>query len=356
LWADRFDRDLHDIFAIQDEISRAIVNKLRLTLGTGQRRYDVDVDTYNLYLKGRALLARRISGAKEAIGLFQQVVEKDPAFAPAYAGLADAYGFLSHPSLSSGVAEAALPQMEDAARRALELDALLAEGHAAMGFIHARKYNWDDAQQSFRRAIDLNPNLTLTYVNYWTTTLAPLERLDEAERQLQAALAADPLSAIVHDQLGFMKLVAARYDEAVTHFTRARALDPDLPFLNQHFGRALTFAGRVPEALSFWEKLEDPLGRGYWKDQRGAQPWMAVAYVRAGRRAEVERWSEVHEEPYRLALIHAALGNKDRTFEELEKAADIVPHRVVLLLAYPEMRLLRGDPRLGPLRKKLQLP
>jgi TolB-like protein/Tfp pilus assembly protein PilF len=356
LWADRFDRDLHDIFAIQDEISRAIVNKLRLTLGTGQRRYDVDVDTYNLYLKGRALLARRISGAKEAIGLFQQVVEKDPAFAPAYAGLADAYGFLSHPSLSSGVAEAALPQMEDAAHKALELDALLAEGHAAMGFIHARKYNWDDAQQSFRRAIDLNPNLTLTYVNYWTTTLAPLERLDEAERQLQAALAADPLSAIVHDQFGFMKLVAARYDEAVTHFTRARALDPDLPFLNQHFGRALTFAGRVPEALSFWEKLEDPLGRGYWKDQRGAQPWMAVAYVRAGRRAEVERWSEVHEEPYRLALIHAALGNKDRTFEELEKAAEIVPHRVVLLLAYPEMRLLRGDPRLGPLRKKLQLP
>jgi TolB-like protein len=356
LWADRFDRDLDDIFAIQDEISRAIVDKLRLTLGTGQRRYDVDTDTYNLYLKGRALLARRIGGAKEAIGLFQQVVEKDPAFAPAYASLADAYGFLSHATLSSGVAEAALPQMEKAASKALELDALLAEGHAAMGFIHARKYQWDDAQQSFRRAIDLNPNLPLTYVSYWTTTLAPLERLDEAERLLQAALVSDPLSAIVHDQLGFLKLVAGRNEEALAHFTRARVLDPDLPFLNQHIGRALTFAGRIPEALAFWDELEDPMGRGYYKDQPGAQPWIALAYVKAGRRAEVERMAQVHDEPYRLALIQAALGDKDRTFEELEKAADIVPHRVGPLLAYPEMRLLRGDSRLGPLRKKLQLP
>jgi serine/threonine-protein kinase len=355
LWAERFDRELKDIFLIQDEISRSIVNKLRLTLGTGQRRYDIDADTWNLYLKARALLVKRGENARAASELFQQVVEKDPSFAPAYAGLADAYGFLSHPTLSSGVAEAALPQMQQEADRALALDGLLAEGHAAKGFIYARQYDWENATQSFRRAIELNPSLTLTYVNYWSTTLLPLERLDEGERLLLVALRTDPLSPIVHDQLGFMKLVAGRFDEAVDHFTRAQALDPDLAFLDQHIGRALTFAGRLPEALSFFDSLPGPQG-GLWKDYPGAKTWLARAYVSAGRRAEVQQWTQMSGEPYRLAVIHAALGNKDRTFEELNKAAEIVPHRVVPLLAYPEMRLLRGDPRLTALRVRLRLP
>jgi tetratricopeptide (TPR) repeat protein len=166
----------------------------------------------------------------------------------------------------------------------------------------------------------------------------------------------DPLSPIVHDQLGFMKLVAGRFDEAVDHFTRAYALDPDLAFLDQHIGRALTFAGRLPEALSWWDTKKAFDGERLFKDAPGGQPWMALAYVRAGRKATVEQWTQTHKEPYRLALIHAALGNIDRTFEELDKAADIVPHRVVPLLAYPEMHLLRGDPRLAALRVKLRLP
>jgi tetratricopeptide (TPR) repeat protein len=357
LWADRFDRELHDVFAVRDEISRAIVNKLRLTLGTGQRRYDANIDTYILYLKARALVARRGGeAAKAATELFQQVIEKDPAFAPAYAGLADAYAFMSHSTLSPGVAEAALPLMQQAATKALELDQLLAEGHAAMGFFHARQYDWENAQKSFRRAIELNPSLTQTYTNFWSTTLLPLERLDEAERLLQVAVRTDPLSSAVHDHLGFMKLVAGRAAEAVEHFTRARALDPKLAFLDQHLGRALTFAGRLPEALSWWDTRMDSSGKFRLKDVPGGQTWMAQAYVMAGRRAEVERWAEVHREPYRLAVIHAALGNKDRTFEELYRAAEIVPHRVVPLLSYPEMELLRGDPRLAALRKKLRLP
>ena len=159
----------------------------------------------------------------------------------------------------------------------------------------------------------------------------------------------------MHFQLGALKLVAERFDEAIDHYTRALALDPNLPYINQHLGRALTFAGRFSEALSFWETKMDPSGKVRYKESLGTQGWMAAAYVMAGRRAEVEQWAAVHVEPYRLALIHAALGNKDRTFEELDRAADIVPHRVVPLLSYPEMRLLRGDPRLAALRKKLHL-
>ena len=357
LWADTFDRELDDMFAIQNEISRAIVNTLRLTLGMGQRRYDFNIDTYILYLKARAQLDRRGGeDAKAAIGLFQQVVKRDPAFAPAYAGLADAYGLLSHRTLSAGVYEAAQPLMQEAASKALQLDELLAEGHAAMGFVHARQYDFENAEKFFRRAIELNPSLTQTYINYWTSTLLPSERLDEAGQLLHAAVRTDPLSAIVHAELGFLKLVDGRFDEAIDHYTRARALDPDLSNLNQQLGRALTFAGRFSEALSLWETTMDPSGKVAYKDSPGGQPWIALAYVMAGRRAEVEHWATVHDEPYRLALIHAALGNEDRTFEELDRAAGIVPHRVVPLLAYPEMRLLRGDPRLAALRNKLGVP
>ena len=357
LWREQFNRELTDIFAIQDHISRAIVEKLRLTLGTGQRRYDLDIDTYLLYLKARAVLSKRgAQDAKAAGDLFQQVVERDSGFAPAYAGLAEAYGLVSHQTLLPGAAEAALPLIQQAASKALTVDPLLAEGHAAMGFVHAWEYDWEDAHKSFRRAIDLNPGLTQTYLNYWTTTLLPLQRLEEAEPLLQMAMRTDPRSGIVHHELGFLKLVTGRFEEAIADYKRARELDADLPYVDQHLGRALTFAGRWWEALALWDTRKDLYGRGYWKDQRGGQPWLAAAYVNAGRRADVERMAETHDEPYRLALIHAALGNKDRTFEELNRAAETVPHRVAELLVYPEMRLLRGDPRLAALRKTLRLP
>lgn len=221
-----------------------------------------------------------------------------------------------------------------------------------MGFVHAWRHDWENAHRSFRRAIDLNPGLTQTYLNYWTTTLLPLERLAEAEPLLQVAMRTDPRSPIVHHELGFLKLVAGRFDEAIDHYRRARELDANLPYVDQHLGRALTFAGRWTEALSLWETRRDPYGNGLWKDQPGGHPWVAAAYLRAGRRAEVERMAKTHVEPYRLALIHAALGNIDRTFEDLSRAAETVPHRVAELLTYPEMRLLRGDPRLAALRKK----
>jgi TolB-like protein/Flp pilus assembly protein TadD len=359
LWTERFELQLDELFTVQNEISRAIVNALRLPAGRVQRRYDFDIDTYMLYLKARELVFKRgPADAMAAQDLFQQVIATDPAFAPAYAGLAEAYGLTSHYTLRPGVVEGVHPLMQQAARKALELDDLLAEGHAAMGFIHARQYEWDAAQQSFRRAIDLNPSLTHTYINYWTTTLLPLERLDEAERLLNVAMRTDPLSPTVHHELGFLKLTAGRFDEAIDHYQRARTLDPGRQLnSHQHYGRALTFAGRFSEALSFWDAMVDPGGRGgYWKDLPGGQPWTAAALVMAGRRAEVEAMAVKTDEPYRLALFHAALGDKDRTFIELNRAADEVPHRVLPLLVYPEMRLLRGDPRLAALREKLRLP
>jgi TolB-like protein/tRNA A-37 threonylcarbamoyl transferase component Bud32/Flp pilus assembly protein TadD len=359
LWAEQFDRELKDVFAIQNEISSAIANKLRLTLGRGQRRYETNLEAYELYLTARAVVARRgTSNAQKAAELFEQVIKTDPAFAPAYAGLADAYAFMSmdiegRPDRPGGTApapmissETALSRMRPAAVKAIELDPLLAEAHAAMGLLHSRERDWENAQRSFQRAIDLNPSLTRTYTNYVTSTLIPLGRVDEAARLLEEALRADPLSLDVRRELAMVQIMAGRYEEAIANLQRVRAVDPSFPFGDLFLARALTFAGRLAEALPLWEKMKDGPGRH----------WMAYAYVMAGRRAEVERMAAANDHPFRLAIIHAALGDKDRAFEALDRAADILPQRVGLLLMHPEMAPLRGDPRFAAVRRKLGLP
>ena len=259
LWAERYDRELKDIFAIQDEISRAIVNKLRLTLGTGQRRYDTHLEAYEPYLKARVLVGRRgFLPAQQAVQLFEQAIARDPSFAPAYAGLADAYASASmdipgplRPNVIPS--ETALALMRPAAETALQLDPMLAEAHAAMGLLHSRKRDWQKAEESFRRAIVLNPGLTAIYTNYSSAILLPLGKLDEAERLLRAAFQTDPLSLEVRRGMGHLQIIAGRYEEAIHNLEHVRTVDPDFPYVDLHLARALTFAGRLAEALPRWE-------------------------------------------------------------------------------------------------------
>lgn len=350
LWSERYDRTREDVFAIQDEISRAIVNKLRLTLGKGQRRYQPPVDAYELYLHARTLVGRRgTENAQQAARLFEQVIAKDPAFAPAYAGLADAYAFMSWEIPGLAFEEGQI-RMRPAAMKAIELDPLLAEAHAAMGITYSRERDWENAQQAFDRAIELNPSLTQIHTSYSISTLLPLGKLRQALQLLDAALMTDPLSLDVRRQLALVQIAAGRYDDAIANLRHLLAVDPDLPFAPLQLARALTFSGRPAEAVAHWESA--PTRHGEW------QRWLAHAYVRLGRHAEVQRLVEAHknEHPYRQAIVYAALADKNRTFEALNRAADILPHRTAILLVYPEMRFLRGDPRLDALRRKLNLP
>ena len=350
LWAERFDRELKDVFAIQDEISRAIVNKLRLTLGRGQRRYDTNLAAYELYLKGRTLLDRmdhRQASARSA-ELFQQVIDTDPGFAPAYAGLANAYASMSHNRLIHSISSAqAHPIMRSAALKALDLDPMLAEAHVAMGYVYSREFDWQKADQSFRRAIDLDPSLTQSYTLYSRTTLWPLGKLAEAERLLHQAMGADPLSLDLQRETATVQIHMGRYGEAINTLQRIRAVDPDFPWIDWLLGRALTLAGRPAEALAAIAASQMP----------PHSEWEAHAYVMAGRRDEAERLAARHQNyPHRLAIIYAALGDKDRTFEALDRLALLEPHRVVDLLSYPELTGLRSDPRFTALRRKLGLP
>ncbi len=348
LWSDKFDRESSDIFAVQDEISRAIVNELRLKLGRGQRRYNTNLEAYDLYLKARAN-ADPVGAARArmAADLFEQVIAKDPAFAPAYAGLADAWAAMSIGRGALSVPpDQAFAVMRPAAQKALQLDPLLGEGHAAMGVVFARDGKWKDAEAAFRRGVDLTPNLSSIQMNFVLSTLWPQGKVDESLSQLRAALRADPLSLDVQRLMAYVLVSAGHYDQSLEIGRRVLGADPDHPHARQVFARALFQKGEKAEAIKRFEAL-GPGGQGF----------LGYAYGATGRRSEAEAQAAQRKEfPASLVLINAGLGEKDRAFDALERMASEKDPRVGIYLTYPELALLRADPRMGTLRRKLGLP
>jgi len=339
LWSARFDRELTDIFSIQEEISLGIVNHLRLKLGGGRRRYETNVDAYDLYLQARSL------PPISSIELFEQVIDMDHTFAPAYAGLASACAFrsvqfpLDHPSDE-------LPKLKAVVEKAILMDPLLAEAHAARGMVYARTGKWEQAEESFRRAIELDRNNSAARADYAYWLLAVLGRFDESLEQLRVAHRLDPLSRFVTVFLADVLLSAARYDEASKY---AMTLASDDPFRATILGRARLAQGRIPDALQAFAMVRastNPLLRGF----------VGGAYARAGRPGEAEQQAATSEFANEQALIFAGLGDTDRTFDALDRMSLLGPQRVGLFLHYPELALVQDDPRLMTLRKKVGLP
>jgi eukaryotic-like serine/threonine-protein kinase len=346
LWSGKFDRESTDIFAVQDEISRSIVNELRLKLGGGQRRYNANLEAYELYLKARAHGDPvNVKEARIAADLFERVIAKDPAFAPAYAGLADAWAVMS--INRAGVdPDEAFAIMQPAAQKALQLDPLLPEGHAAMGVVSARTRNWRDAESAYRRALDLNGSLTSVHMNFVLSTLWPQGKVDESLSQLRVALNADPLSLDLQRLIAYAQISAGRYDESLAIGRRVLAAEPDHPHARQQFARVLFLKGETAEAIRRFEQLGS-----------GSHNFLGYAYAAAGRRAEAEALAAQRQDfPASLVLIHAGLGDKDRVFEALDRMAAEEDPRVGIYVTYPELAFLRGDARLAAFRRKLNLP
>src|SRR5215813_3230791 len=191
IWSGRYDRELTDVFAIQDEISRGVVNNLRLKLGQGRRRYETSTEAYDLYLRARALQRGRAGNVSPSVPIFEQAIAKDPSFAPAYAGLAVAHLTLSGLPQRDALTEVA--EMRAAAEKAIQLDPLSAESYDALGAAYARETQWDQAEKSFRRSMELQPGRQESHGYYAMYYLLPLGRVDEAIRQLQIAEKSDPL-------------------------------------------------------------------------------------------------------------------------------------------------------------------
>jgi serine/threonine-protein kinase len=360
LWSGRIDRQVRsegDVVGVVEDLTRTIVNELRLKLGPTQRRYDTDLATLDKYLKARVLRDERGRSVRDAIELFKKVIEKDPTFAPAHAALAGTYGYLgSHypdaermyipPSEAAALAE-------PFATRALGIDPMLADAHAAMGYVHAFARQWSEAEASFRRAIELEPSLTVMYGDFVLSTLLPWGRIDDSLSTMQTALHADPLSLDARRVLAYVQITAGLYDEALDNCQRVLDEQPKFPFVYFFYTRALLFKGRTAEAI---ERLNEKalaskasLGQG-----EGVKGWI---YAVTGRRAEAEEIAARFDFlPPRQAEIYGLLGDKDRAFEALEKVAILNAGRAGVLLAQPELASLRGDPRVAALRRKLGFP
>lgn len=338
LWSGKFDKELTDVFAIQDEISRGIVNSLRLKLGRGRRRYETSVEAYDLYLHARALsiyLGLGVGDSPRSIGLFEEAVAKDPSFAPAYAGLATAYAYTSATFENLDRRDDQLVKMRAAAEKAMELDPLLAEAHDALAMALARDGQWEQSEKSFRRAIELDPNGSTSYDDFALYLLLVLGRTEEALHQLRVAEKIDPLSPEVQGRLGYVLISAGRYDEAAGHCEK---------YYRECLGRARLGQGRIGEAIKILAKENN---RGY----------LGYAYARAGRREEAEKVAaDISPNPFNQALVFAGLGDKDRTLEALERMAVLGPARIGRALTFPEFAFVRGDPRVKALRRKVGLP
>jgi adenylate cyclase len=334
LWSRRFDRELTDVFAIQDEIAVGIVNNLRLKLGRGRRRYETSVEAYDLYLRARTQADQRDrSRAVEAAGIYQQVIAKDPSFAPAYAGLASAYAASSAQGFRNDHAEE-LTTMRSAAEKAIQLDPLLAEAHDALGMASARDGRWVRSEQSFHRSIELDPNNSLTHEDFSIWLLLPLGRIDEAVQQMRLAIKADPLSTFAQQLLASNLMSGGKFQEAAAHC----AANPEC------VARVRLGQGRIEEAIQLLSSVKNSRYLGY-------------AYGKAGRREEAEKLAvAAAPNAYFQALIYAGLGDKERTLDALDSVTQLGGARIGRALNSPEFALLRGDPRVEALRKKVGLP
>jgi TolB-like protein len=346
VWSGRYDRELTDIFVIQDEIARGVVNGLRLKLGRGRRRYEVSAEAYDLYLRGRGLQVRiGLAGYDQSIRPLEEAIAKDPSFAPAYAALAIACTFRSG-QFRFDIAEE-VAKMRASAEKAIQLDPLLAEAHYARAMAYARDADWVQSEKSFRHAIGLNPSNPMVYSHMAFFLLFPLGRVDEALDQLRLAEKIDRLSPTVHYESAFVLSAAGRYKEAEAHCDK---LPAEWGPKSGCLGSAKLGQGRIGEVIQLVEPEWNRLGRG-----DTLRALLGCAYARAGRRDDAEKLA-ADLTSLGQANIFACIGDKDRTFEALERRAATGPIRIGWILNDQRFALLRGDPRLKALRRKVGLP
>ena len=310
-----------------------------------------NLQNYEDYLRARALLVREgVNGPRQAVKLFERILASDPKYAPAHAGLVLAYAYMSMNPYQGLPFEKAHPLMRAAALEAISLDPTLAEAHVARGWVHARDYEWAEAERAFRRAIALNRELTISYTSFSYAMLQPLGRAAEAEQLLREAERIDPLAEHVRFELGRVLVLANRPADAIAILTPLRLTDSGLLPVDLYLGRALLHNGQIEDALPLLERrrerLIEPAG--------GPHPWVAWAYVKLGRRADAEKLAQVNDRlPMRRAVINGALGNTDRMFSGFEEMFEREPQRVGHLMREPEFAPFRQDERFTRLLRRM---
>ena len=366
MWAETYDRDLKDILLLESEVARDIARQIDLELSPQQKQHlaagahTVNPDAYQDYLLGRYYWNKRTADGLESAGkYFQQAIQKDPNYAPAYSGLADYFAFLT---LIGGPEilppKQAMTQAKQAAEKGLQLDDSLADTHASMGHI-LHNYDWDfkGAEREFQRAIELNPNHAL--VRHWYSHyLMEMGRQEQSIAEAKRAQELDPLSPSINNGLARQYYLARHYDEAIAQCQLGLQIDPT--YLPARIQLALAYEQKqmTAQAISELEAARKMSGLPV------VHALLAHAYATAGRKGDA--FSELnvlkladsrhqYVPPSYLAIVYIALGDREKAFAYLQKSFDERSEHILYLGVEPLVDPLRGDPRFDALLQRIGL-
>jgi TolB-like protein/Tfp pilus assembly protein PilF len=362
LWARSYERSPREIFTLQADIARAVMQQLRT--GNRPRTSDLvrgstdNVEAYHHYLRGRYFWhrrddpQRREENLRRSVDYFQRALAADPTFALAYAGLADTYASLAGPMPP----DEAYARAKAAALQAVQHDETLAEGHVALARILVfHEWNWAGAGRAYRRAIELSPSYA-TARQWYGMYLLHLGQGDEALREIRLAQRLDPLSIAVNSDVGRVLYNTRSYDEAVTQWRNILELDPTSADARLYLGLTYLEKGMFEEARVEFE---------HWAEIRREAPTALLAYTHAaaGNRAEAQRLlegllAEAQQRrvpPAGIALIYGQLGDRDNAFRWLERAVEQRSSFLLFLKVSPRVDPLRSDPRYRQLLQRIGL-
>src|SRR5579863_2700710 len=365
LWADTYESQMGDVLALQNRVSSAIVNEIRINLTPEERERlakapAVSPEAYENYLKGLYYWNKRSDeNLAKAIGYFERAVRLDPRYALAYAGLSDCYAIISAEIFGTMPASEAAPKAKAAALHALELDPTMAQAQTSLATVKFNyDWDWSGASEGFERAIGLNPSYATAYQRY-SLYLIAMGRAQDSFTQIQKARQLDPLSISINFSLGWRLYMARKYDQAIAQLQDTLEMDPSYELPHLVVGQAYEQKGDYAHAVPELEKAVE-LSHG--------TPLMvsalAHAYARSGNRKEAEnllaelqaKSKTEYVSPYYFAIVSIGLGENDQALDWLERAFADRSNGLVFLKMEPELDALRTNPRFITLQQKLGFP
>jgi serine/threonine protein kinase/Tfp pilus assembly protein PilF len=368
LWGEQYSRKLADIASVQLEIATAISGNLRVRLSSEEKTRlakspATNPEAYQLYLKGRYHANQATAaGLKKSIEYFEQAIDKDPGYALAYAGLADAYS-----ELGGGWAylppNETLPKAKAAAMKALELDDMLAEAHASLAIAELfYDWDWSRAEREFKRAIELNSNSAIPRVRY-SQFLAMRRHFNEAMAEALRAQELDPLSPDIVSNLAFVHLVMQQFDESIAQYQKALDLNPNVPAFRAMIAVAYTMKGMYPQALAEYDQIADQ-DKAVAPENQLVAATLGWVYAVSGRRTDAlkiaqefrDLSSHAYVDSYQVGPIYGSLGDTEDAFQLLERGYKEHSASMPFLAVDPMWSGMRSDPRYADLMRRMGLP
>ncbi len=361
VWGQQFKRKVTDILGMQEEIAKDISERLRVRLTSEDMnrlasRATNDAEAYRLYLKGRYYWNKRTrEGYKRAAENFEQAIDKDPSYALAYTGLADSYDVL--PSYGMLSPKESFSKGKAAAANALRLRSDLAEAATSAAYIkYFYDWNWAEAENEFNRALEIDPAYSTAH-QWYALELAAMGRMDEAVREIKRAQELDPLALISNVNAGWTYYFARRFDQAIEEDRKSLDMDPNFARGHWAISEPLEQQGRYAEAIAELEKA------GQLDETPIMSAFLGHIYAVSGKKAEARKVldrlaalsKDTYVDPYFIAEIHAALGERDQAFADLEIAYNQRSSSLVWLKVEPKFDSLRSDPRFSDLLMRIGL-